>query len=358
MKWFNLLLIIGLLGLFTACAQPNDPAQTSSAVIVISEVSTLGYAKDVDINDTHIFVAEDKGGFSIFRRDNLELVHQIQEFDGAGFTSVRRIQVLDITLTTREVVSRLFVYDTSDSDKIIGFDITDMDTLRFAFQQIGGTQSLGDLLYMENIDEIPDYAIPPYINYEVVMLRTLDNQLKYGWLDVKADGSDLWLGSPVTKNLPNTVKGFDQDTTYWYLAGSQLGLHIVEKSTQNLIASIDTPGSAYRVCLQDGFAFITTMESRSVSVIKLNNYTDARLLDSSFYTISFARSLDIDGKYMVVGTHGVGIFVVDISDPYNMRLVRNVPKSEVGYVNQVRIDGNDIYVASRDNGLVYLRIIE
>jgi len=342
MKYGIMLLAIGAL-LFTACAKANDPVGPSSDVLRVEANSTLpGDPVDFEVGDNYICVAEDQWGFSIWNRSDLSLLSRVT----GTYQYTKNIASI-------ESLDRVFVYDESGSDTIWIYKIANPANPTLIGSAVGNTAGLADISFKLNPHEFPGEE--PAYDCQYVGTRTKENHLMYGYGEIVSDSLDQWRGTLIDVTLPVPLKGFDEDTGYFYVTAEQRGLYIVDKSTLTLLSECDTPGEALGVSVKDNIAYVADRQD-GLTVIDITNRTAPVLLDTGYNTSGYAQSIAWEGNWMVVGSGGGGVYLFDITNPAAPVFVDRLSSTYVGYVRKVAIKDGKVYVASRDFGIMELSI--
>ncbi len=318
--YFSLLITLFI----TSCAKLNEPASKSETLIIEKIYTTEGYAMDLFVTDDNLYIAEDQAGFSVYNRTNDSLLtHYYGEIENA-----RLIQAI-------EEDSTLFVYDVYGSPAaIMVYDISDYSSPQIKPNITGGTSGIEDFTcYLSNSDETQ-------------IIWTCEKQIRYGTY------TNIWMGS-FSYNLPNAVKGFDYDSTYYYIAGDERGLYIVNKSTGELTSNIDISGKARDVKLIGDYAYIASRED-GLHVVNVSDKT-APILVYNYDTVGYAQGIDAYGNYLAVASGGGGIYLFDIYDPAKPEYKDRIDNQVIGYTFNVKIRNDELFVATR-NGVYNLSI--
>ncbi|NQT65943.1 MAG: hypothetical protein HQ554_07165, partial [FCB group bacterium] len=105
-----------------SCATPNEPASVEGILNIEHLFEVSGYAMDISVTDSHLYIAEDQAGYTIYNLNSNDMIshHEsfIMETDPIMFENVRAI-------TAVEDENLLFIYDLYGTNSIYPFDMTD-----------------------------------------------------------------------------------------------------------------------------------------------------------------------------------------------------------------------------------------
>jgi len=320
-KVFNLMVVLFLL---MSCAKPNEPASVEGSLSIDHKFEVFGYARDISVTDTHLYIAEDQVGYSIFDVTTHEMVSHHESFiledDPVMFENVRGISAV-------EDEDLLFVYNQYGSYQgIIMFDIADIVNPTFLFRHAGNTSGIAQLQAAVNTDGGADVFWSNGSGYN------------FGRFD------EYWLGSTLY-DFQNSIEGFDVGDSRLYISAEQLGFHIVNKSNGNIISTTDTDGEVLDVKIVDNYA-IVALRQAGFAVYDITD-TTAPILVVQKETNEYIYTIDIEGNNMVLGSHTGGVYLYDISDVADPALVGNLDSDIIGYTYTAVLHNNKIYASTR-----------
>lgn len=321
LKVFNLILVLLLL---FSCAKPSEPASVEGTLNIDHKYQTLGYATDISVTDTHLYIAEDQVGFTIFdiASNNLVSHHEsfILETDPVMFENVRGI-------TAVEVENLLFVYNQYGSYQgIIMFDITNKVEPEFLFRHTGNTSNIAQIQSAVSQDGGAD------------VYWTNGSGYNFGRYD------QFWQGSN-SYTFQNSVEGFDLDESIVYVSAEQLGFHIVNRTNGDIISTTDTEGEVLDVKIVDNYA-VLALRQAGFAIYDIANTSQPTLVIHQ-ETNEFIYTIDIEDDNLVLGSHIGGVYLYDISDIADPALVGNIDSDEIGYTFKAVIENNKIYASTR-----------
>lgn len=325
-KVFSLFFVLFIL---LSCAQPSEPASVEGSLSIEHHFEVSGYAVDISVSDSHLYVAEDQAGYSIFDITTNDLVSHhisfIPDTDPVMFENVRAISVV-------EDENLLFVYDRYGEGKGISiFDITDKVDPTFLFRHTGRTDNVIQLksdvstsggadIYWTNVGESgPLYFFARWFN------NFLQDQNHF--------------------LLQYSVNGFDTKTDNIYISVEQMGFYVIDRSSGDIISTTDTDGEALDVKIVDNYA-IVALRQAGFAVYDVSDESNPTLVCQQ-ETSEYIYTIDIEGDNLVLGSHSGGVYLYDISDIANPVLVGNLDSDKIGYTYKAVIKNNKIYASTR-----------
>ena len=308
--------LILILLVIAGCAKLNEPTAKAQILTLEYLYPSEGYAMDTFVTDEYVYIAEDQAGFSIHDRNADTL---ITRFYG-DIENARLIQAV-------EEDSTLFVYDVYGSPAaIMVYDIRDYNNPQTKPNITGQTGG------------IEDFTCYLSASGETQVIWTHENKIRYGTYN------DIWMGS-FSYNLPNAVKGFDYDSTYYYIAGDERGVYVLDRETGEFVANIDTPGKARSVKLHNNFLYIVAREA-GLQVIDVSDPQEP-ILVYQYDTSGYAQGIDAYGNYLAVASGGGGIYLFDIYNPARPEYKDRIDNQIIGYTYDVVVKGTTLFVATR-----------
>ena len=316
--------LLVILFLLFSCAKPSEPASVEGSLNIDHKFEIFGYARDISVTDTHLYVAEDQVGYTIYDITTNQMVsHQesfILETDPVMFENVRAISAV-------EDENLLFVYNQYGSYQgIIMFDITDKEDPTFLFRHTGNTSGIAQFQSKVNSEGGADIFWSNGSGYN------------FGRFD------EYWLGSTLY-DFQNSIEGFDVDESRIYISAEQLGFHIVNKSNGNIISTTDTDGEVLDVKIVDNYA-IVALRQDGFAVYDITDTTLPTLVVKK-ETNEYIYTISIEGNNMVLGSHSGGVYLYDISDITDPALVGNLDSDIIGYTYTAVLHNNKIYASTR-----------
>ena len=321
-KVFSLFLVLFLL---LSCAKPNEPASVEGSLNIEQLFEISGYAMDISVSDSHLYIAEDQAGYTIYDLASNDMISHhvsfVMETDPIMFENIRAI-------TAVEDENLLFVYDRYGSPASINiFDMTDKVDPAFLFQLAGNTSGViqleSDVSSLGGVD----------------LLWTNGASYNFGRFD-----DQFWQGSN-SYEFQNSIERFDVSADRIYISAEQLGFHIVNKSNGDLINTTNTDAVALDVKIVDNY-LIVALRQAGFAVYDISNESNP-ILKHLEEVNEYIYTIDVEGENMVLGSHTGGVYLYDISDLENPVLAGNINSDKIGYTYEVVIKNNKIYAATR-----------
>lgn len=334
MKMFSIKSIpvwVVLFFIITSCAKPSEPSNFDEALSIEFVFPTGGYARDISVSDSLLFIAEDQQGFSIY---NYLTRTQICHFDTlfitnpVPFENVRKIVAVDEE-------NLLFVYDKYGSPASINiYNITDKSEPNFLFQIDGETSSV--------------YQMEAFASdsYGGILFWTNGNNFLYGLCD------STWHPQSVTKLIfQNSISGFDMNEEYIVIAAQQYGFHIVDKDNGEVLSTTDTPGEALDVKIVDNYACVAIREA-GLAIFDISDIANPEMvyikdIGELIYTI------DAENDYLVLSSHAGGVYLFDISNIENPGYLGKVDKDDIGYTYKAVLKNGKVFAATRQGVYIF-----
>jgi len=320
-KVFSLLLFISVL---LSCAKPNEPASVEGSLNIEHIFEIFGYAVDISVTDSHLYIAEDQAGYTIYNLASNDMIsHQVSfipETDPVMFENIRAISAV-------EDENLLFVYDRYGSPaSIFVFDMTDKVNPTSLPPITGNTGSVVQLISEVNLDGGADLYWSNGATYN------------FGRFDQYWQDNNSYA-------FQNSIERLDVSSSRVYISAEQLGFHIVNKSNGDVISTTDTDAVALDVKIVDNY-LIVALRQADFAVYDISTESNP-ILKHQEEVNEYIYTIDVEGDNMVLGSHTGGVYLYDISDLENPVLVGNLDSDKIGYTYEVVIKNNKIYAATR-----------
>ena len=322
---FKVFCLFWVLFLLLSCAKPNEPASVEGSLNIEHIFEVYGYAMDISVTESHLYIAEDQAGYTIYDLASNDMISHhvsfIPETDPVMFENVRAI-------TAVEDEDLLFVYDRYGSPASI-----------FVFDMA---------------DKIDPVSLPPITGNtgSIVQLES----------EVNPDsGADVYWSNGATYNFgrfddgywqdnnsyvyQNSIERFDVGADRIYISAEQLGFHIVNKSNGDLISTTNTDAVALDVKIVDNY-LIVALRQAGFAVYDVSDESNPTLVCQK-ETNEYIYTIDVEDNNMVLGSHTGGVYLYNISDLTDPVLVGNLDSDKIGYTYEAVIRNNKIYAATR-----------
>lgn len=139
--------------------------------------------------------------------------------------------------------------------------------------------------------------------------------------------------------------------TLLFTAAGQVGVFISHiLSPETVLSNINTPGEAYRIAFSGNYCFVADGLA-GISVIDFSDPRNARLAGRADVQVGSAQDIKIHGNLCFLANGSGGTLIYDISNPTNPVPIQQI---EGTYSYAVAFDGDILYIADRDWGIVTL----
>lgn len=348
MKKFLYLLITLSLIVF-GCAKANDPYQEEHKMKIVTSYSTIGNPLHMDSSGELIFIAEDFGGFRIINKNTNNVVFYAKEVVQSLVPKYFQAKAINYNAETKVIVLTNRLQGTAGANWQMEFyDYSDQDTISYIDMSSGDTIGILPVLWNNPSDPRYDFEI-----YRITRssLRVARSYVTLSSLPVNRD-------SMYYSVYPDTPQKFSIDENYVTIANGQTGVTIFNRLSGTKITSFDTPGFANQAVKKDNYVYVAD-KHLGLQVYKLDSSMNATNI-YSYDTTGYADNIDVKGNLLAISSTSGGVYLFDISNPDNTKLVDRLSLSKVGYVNNVHFskDGNEkvLYVLSRDKGVLKVKI--
>ncbi len=146
------------------------------------------------------------------------------------------------------------------------------------------------------------------------------------------------------------VSGVFVDGSLAYITSGFFGLNVLSLSNPMdpvTVKTIDTPGHARDVVVQDGYAYVADY-SEGLTIIDIDPISSAHLV-TSVGVFQYSYDVDVDGDYAYLGDGDVGLQIIDINPPESAHIVKTV--GPMGKVSGVVFDNGYVFVVDSYTGL-------
>jgi hypothetical protein len=359
-----------VLGVFTVlvlfgCAKAADPVKPAAGLLTIDHIyPTVGDPLDVSVDDTKLYIAEDQAGLSVYDRQTSLLKDRFFEY-GPKILRVKTVSVIPS-------LHRLYLVNSTDSDQILIFDTDNLNGVNYS-QILGQTSDVKWCEFMPASHEYTYYA-QVWNPYALSSAQGLSlkgySTIKYTYAITDPSSVNTDTGQDVFDfGADLVIKGVTRDDQYVYTAADQRGLvifRIMPSSHCNTddplpfvqAGEADTPGEACALVLSGDYVYIADAQGGLQTINVADPANPFRVDEAAYATDAFARSIAVDGNYLLVGTYGDGVYLFDISNPAKPQFKDHIDKADIGYVNRIETYDGKFWVASRDKGVVALSVAE
>lgn len=327
--------VVMVMAVLGGCLKPNDPYLENAEILLtrIDHINTIGYARQVDVSDTLMFVAASQAGGQIWVQRNQEwLLSYAYIFSTAELEIVRY-----------DHQNRLWLAADRRSGYVLPMDSTHLaPDPRYSLQQFSDSNTQ-DFVFESKPDSVK------------LWLADSDGSdgFKFFTFNRGIDpfGLPVWEIASGEKIKVASYTGMDRQGQRIGLARSELGIEIFDlpvAAGSLPFVTADTPGEALditfyndQVLVADNWAGLTTFSLADSALTQ----TDRLELNG------WVKHIDLWGEFAFLSCAGNGLFVVKLSpDGTGHTVDQFLP---ISYVYDVTIYNNLLYVASREGVLVY-----
>jgi len=314
---------------------------------IVNSIPLVGDPLDMDVAGNTIFVAEYRLGISLWHRTTGEL---LQRFDGLVELDEeddveKKMDVLYVSLTRYHApFNILLITDRTRTHRIMAFKYDEKsNSLDFIRDYQGATNSLRDIVF----EAIPgdNLTFRTFWGY----FRMSRNNIQQGRIISPLYSHEMQADSTV----PNAINSIVLAPDHILTAMGQRGVYITNRAlTENV--EFNTPVSAQDLVLNNNTLYVADSQG-GLLVIDVSDMSEPKLIQTIQIEGS-ATSIDMTGRYLAVGTTNAGVFLYSIDSPVAPKLLAGLPNSHVGYINKLMFYNNELFIASRDLGIIRIRI--
>ncbi|MEN8232418.1 MAG: hypothetical protein ABFR35_07030, partial [Thermodesulfobacteriota bacterium] len=166
-------------------------------------------------------------------------------------------------------------------------------------------------------------------------------------INIAEPTAPVWVGEFTTNIDTHTGVSVVGDYAYVAARDALLIIDVSNPADPVLKGSYDTPGSAYRVAVKGGYAYVADFDE-GLQVINVTDPANPSLAGSCD-EISYANDVYVDGNYAYVAGSGPGFSIVDVSDPENPVLLSSCA-TLTGY--GIHVSGQTAYMTTYSSLLI------
>ena len=365
-----------------SCADSNDPVGTGSNGILQIEgnVPLNGSPEDIDVSESYIAVANGTGGIVLIKKNPFELADTYDYFEAIQDTTATDSTAANAAASLKDVEfvelieehDRLFAFQAYGTDQFQTYDIS-TGTLEPNTSAIGNSQGIkriqsfpiDDTHYIYNNEDDLSLSRADFVTLK---LRSGSYSRTYTkCVGVALDGT---VSPTKDYSLDISPIDFTYHNGYYFAACGYAGVsalamsnyyafHDFGEGTFEFRSRVETPGEAYQTAFAHDKVYVADVhQGLQVIDVTFNDGAPVMTLreDLAYKTSSFARCVHANDDHLVVGSRGGGIYYFSLDNEGNPTFKEQLPKSAIGYVAEVFVDGNFVYVLSREYGVVKVSI--
>jgi hypothetical protein len=340
------IILIG--SIFSGCIEPNTEDLWS--ISVDQTLQTNGYARDISIDNTRLFVAAGEAGAQIWDIDDVynPLLIKSMPLSAIGIGGIKEISKIHYS----PINNLVHLLEYNERAYVILWDDSTYNIQPFGQY---GAEDTRDFVVIDSTESFTSYTVikkDHYLKYNQWVKTTWGDQIIWG--DGNYDGEIDVNAMPTSITLSNRTL---------VLGVGQLGIQIWQVESINTDPifhySIDLNGTVKSVNLIDENNLYVSSGSYGASYIKLNDIEvdSANNIISNNNIIHFAQDLNVDHiavnngiAALSLGSKGIALY--DITDP-NKPIEKGI--FPIGYTYRSEFWEEKLMVCSRE-GLQILTI--
>ncbi len=358
-----------------SCADANDPVGSSSNGILRIEgnVPISGSPDDMDVSEHYVVAACGTGGLIMVNKAPFGLADSYDYFEAVELNETEE-SLKDVALITIiEEHNRVITLQKKATDAFGSYDISNGTLERNAITT-GNTQGIYGLYSYPNSPDFPIYGnsvdLPNATMTErpIVVVKRHSAGYSRAFNEPNQSG-DSFNSSSNDYTVLFPLKDFSFNEGFYFGANGYAGVScwnmwgffqdLDNNIAYNFISYADTPGEADQVAFANNKLYVADVHM-GLQVLDVEFTDEAPVMtlreDLAYKTSSFARCVDANVHHLVVGSRGGGIYYFSLDGSGNPTFKEQLPKKDIGYVVEVRLDGDDLYVLSRELGVVKINI--
>ncbi|QQS37919.1 MAG: hypothetical protein IPM56_08265 [Ignavibacteriales bacterium] len=331
MKKIYAITLILLTMFIISCGEPNAPESLTGddgGYKIISKYMTAGYAQDVVMKDTLLFIAQGEGGLlivSIADPNNPKLISS-KITDIRGYSA--KIDIKDSVIYLAAGNFGVSVVDVGDAYN----------------------------------PEVTNYNLPmkPAKSFYIMgdFLFTCVSELGYNISDISFPTQPDVRATNITPGYCQAVVT-SKDTSYLLAACGEMGFAMVDISdfqlgfgTYQVCGWKDTPGYAVDIVRHPDLpiAYIAC-GTGGLSIVDFSDTADVKLL-SNFSSGGYAKEVMYENNKIYLTTETRGMQIFDVTNPSSPVRIGTIPTK---YSMGVCADNNYIYIADEIEGLLVIK---
>ncbi len=346
-RFITALSVLLLLATLMSCLKP-DPIEddTSIEITYLDLMETIGFARDVVVHESKVFVAASQAGNQIWDVSGDEPVKVFQH----NFTSKPALRVavepesrLFFTFDRAQIYFKLLNQEFTAFDPV--YDIHGVQIETAENSGLIGSGSNEDMIARQ----LNDSLVALY-----VIDRTSDDGFKQYYFNHQTHEPDMIYDQEFQYWEPNNVGtstgginlGMDMRDSLVAIAHDELGLGLYRLDVVELdtLSVIDTPGETMEVQFYKNYLLsANNMAGMSVFALGEDNNSLTHLADIE--VSGWVKQISIWNDIAILSCGENGIFLVDLSDPEYPRVDQAI---DAGYTYRTVVANDIIYAATRE----------
>ena len=342
-------ILIGLILAFFACSKANDPF-SDDTMQEIMRYNTVGFPVSIDISEDYVFVAENATGVSYFNRGTGALYQRLFDTYYTGPVNVP----LRSTFLVKYIPEKNYLFignnvtNETISTRLYGFLIHDPTEEKKLIYNTLIQTVINDILYEINPED--DSLLAIWNSFSTILkMRKFMVNVEPGPTDDVLE--EIYVTS---EEMPLPTNSLLAINDYIIASMGQWGVYIIQKDDFSHVSTTTTPGDAQDVKIKGDFLYVADRH-QGLQVIDASDITNPVLIkDAARATSGYATTIDISGNLLALSSNSGGVYLYDITEGDNPKLITR--NRNLGYVYQVKFFEDELYVASREYGVIRFQI--
>ncbi|MDP8231095.1 MAG: hypothetical protein P9L91_00335 [Candidatus Zophobacter franzmannii] len=349
----KLILLLMAVVILVGCAKAGNPVSTNEVLVLSDSVPLNGYARDVEVYEDYIVIAEDKAGLSLVNRSSGERIWITSV--SIGEESKELVDINNVAYLSEFGI--LAYTESLEADQINIVDVSDFTNPAYMSTILGGVSGIYELRL--------EVAGPPEQGADSVALFyysfASSGYLKKGGFGyfVGVEDNVLNLGfipGNGQLNAQNDIYGYDEDEDYYYLASGQRGVKIMSKLSEDIGVIInsefDVAGEALDAVIIGNYLYVACRQEgiKVFDVTDRNSPVIEPLYERS--TSGLASDLAHEGNYLALASTSGGVYLFNVSDPSAPSYIEK-DSSNSGYTYSVSIKDGYVFAGARDKLTIF-----
>jgi len=332
--------------LFFSCITKPDvvdtppPSPDEHCMVIERTIYTHGNPLDFDIANQTLFVAEDQVAFTLYKKDGSLIYHRDQHDTGQYWTETtlcRFYPSLNIIL----------VYDRSIDHRFYLFSYDENNTTTPVTAISSPPPS-----YTSGIRDLVADPVPISSNRFRIFYSFYDGSTTRLNKAVFEIGASTNLTYENQIDLEGPLYNLTLHGDYIVTASGTRGILVFDSTLDNTY-TCSTPQNARAVKIKGNILYVA--DYAGLCLIDISDITNPILLQTHALSAR-ATTIDIDTTqtFLAIGSNnGGGLYLFDISDPTHPNQIDHLPRKSIGStINKVMFSDNELYVASKELGIV------
>jgi len=298
---------------------------------IVDTMHTRGHPQDIFLLGDYMYIADGSAGLMVCNRDDAENPVAVEWFEAANQDDARAIWVDSLT-------DIMAIADDQGNPPVLWYDVTyrdDPEITSWSGVWVRKSRDVDGVWYRDTLFvALADYDDGAYV-YDLHDTSGYANSRGI----LKPNGSTY--GVALAESLLFTAAG-------------QRGVFInkvTDPDSQDVLSWVDTPGEALKIAIQGNYCYVAD-DVAGLTVIDFSDPENAIVTGRADQLVGKAQDIKVQGDYCYLALGSGGMTIYDISNP---GAPVSVQMTDAMYCYSIAIDGDILYIADRDWGIVTLR---